>query len=157
MDTVPKVRAARPDMALSGDFIVGFPGETDADFEDTLTLIEEVGYASAYCFKYSPRPGTPAAEDPDQVPDEVVAERLARIQALIHAQQTAFNRSCVGRSLPVLLEKPGREPSQLMGRSPYLQPVHVNGQKAQIGAVLEVKIDSVGTNSLSGHIELVEA
>ncbi|HQX83942.1 MAG TPA: tRNA (N6-isopentenyl adenosine(37)-C2)-methylthiotransferase MiaB [Aestuariivirga sp.] len=157
MDTVAKVRAARPDMALSGDFIVGFPGETDADFEDTLTLIEEVGYASAYCFKYSPRPGTPAAEDPDQVPDEVVAERLARIQALIHAQQTAFNRSCVGRSLPVLLEKPGREPSQLMGRSPYLQPVHVNGQKAQIGAVLEVKIDSVGTNSLSGHIELVEA
>jgi tRNA-2-methylthio-N6-dimethylallyladenosine synthase len=157
LKTVSKVRGARPDMALSGDFIVGFPGETDADFENTLSLIEAVGYASAYSFKYSPRPGTPAAEDPDQVPDEVVTERLARIQALIHAQQTAFNRSCVGKTLPVLLEKPGREQSQLMGRSPYLQPVHVNGQKAQIGAILEVKIDSVGTNSLSGHIELVEA
>jgi tRNA-2-methylthio-N6-dimethylallyladenosine synthase len=157
LKTVSKVRGARPDMALSGDFIVGFPGETDADFEDTLSLIETVGYASAYSFKYSPRPGTPAAEDPDQVPDVVVTERLARIQALIHAQQTAFNRSCLGKTLPVLLEKPGREQSQLMGRSPYLQPVHVNGQKAQIGAILEVKIDSVGTNSLSGHIELVEA
>ena len=157
MDMVAKVRQARPDMALSGDFIVGFPGETDADFEDTLSLIETVGYASAYSFKYSPRPGTPAAEDPDQVPDAVATERLARIQALIHARQTAFNRSCLGKTLPVLMEKPGREQSQLMGRSPYLQPVHVNGQKAQIGTILEVKIDSVGTNSLSGHIELVEA
>ncbi len=155
--TVLQIRGARPDMALSGDFIVGFPGETDADFEDTLNLIESVGYASAYCFKYSPRPGTPAADHPYQVADEVVTERLLRIQALIHAQQTAFNRSCVGKTLPVLLEKPGRERNQLMGRSPYLQPVHVNGQKAQIGMVLDVKIDSVGTNSLSGHIELVEA
>ena len=157
LETVAKVRGARPDMALSGDFIVGFPGETDGDFEDTLYLIEAVGYASAYSFKYSPRPGTPAAEDPDQVPDDVVTERLARIQALIHAQQTAFNRACVAKTLPVLLEKPGREQGQLMGRSPYLQPVHLNGQKAQIGTILEVKIDSVGTNSLSGHIELVEA
>ena len=157
LDIVSKVRGARPDMALSGDFIVGFPGETEADFEDTLKLIESVNYASAYSFKYSPRPGTPAADHPDQVPDDVVTARLARIQALIHAQQTAFNRSCMGKTLPVLLEKAGREQGQLMGRSPYLQPVHVNGQKAQIGTVLEVKIDSVGTNSLSGHIELVEA
>jgi tRNA-2-methylthio-N6-dimethylallyladenosine synthase len=157
LDVVSRVRAARPDMALSGDFIVGFPGETDADFEDTLKLIESVNYACAYSFKYSARPGTPAAEHPDQVTDDVVTERLSRIQALIHAQQTAFNRVCVGKSLPVLLEKPGRAEGQLVGRSPYLQPVHVKGQKAQIGTVLSVKIDSVGTNSLSGHIELVEA
>ncbi len=124
---------------------------------DTLNLIEAVGYAGAYSFKYSPRPGTPAAENPYQVADEAVSERLARIQALIHAQQTAFNRSFLGKTLPVLLEKAGREQSQLMGRSPYLQPVHVNGQKAQIGTILEVKIDGVGTNSLSGHSALVEA
>jgi tRNA-2-methylthio-N6-dimethylallyladenosine synthase len=157
LDTVSKIRAARPDMALSGDFIVGFPGETDEDFDDTLKLIETVQYASAYSFKYSPRPGTPAADYPNQVPDEVVTSRLARIQALIHAQQTAFNKSCVGKALPVLLEKAGRAEGQIMGRSPYLQPVHVSGQKTQIGAVLDVKIDSVGTNSLSGHIRVVEA
>ncbi len=157
LDTVSKIRAARPDMALSGDFIVGFPGETDEDFEDTLKLIETVQYASAYSFRYSPRPGTPAADYPNQIIDEVVTERLARIQALIHAQQTAFNKSCVGKTLPVLLEKAGRAEGQLMGRSPYLQPVHVSGQKTQIGAVLDVKIDSVGTNSLSGHIRAVEA
>ena len=157
LDTVSKIRAARPDMALSGDFIVGFPGETDEDFEDTLKLIETVQYASAYSFRYSPRPGTPAADYPNQIIDEVVTERLARIQALIHARQTAFNKSCVGKTLPVLLEKAGRAEGQLMGRSPYLQPVHVSGQKTQIGAVLDVKIDSVGTNSLSGHIRVVEA
>jgi tRNA-2-methylthio-N6-dimethylallyladenosine synthase len=151
LETVSKVRGARPDMALSGDFIVGFPGETDADFEDTLNLIESVHYACAYSFKYSARPGTPAADYADQVPDDVVTERLARIQALIHAQQTAFNESCLGKTLPVLLEKPGRAEGQLVGRSPYLQPVHVTGQKAQIGIVLDVNIDSVGTNSLSGH------
>ena len=157
LDTVSKIRGARPDIALSGDFIVGFPGESDEDFEDTLKLIETVQYASAYSFKYSPRPGTPAANYPNQVPDEVVTSRLARIQALIHAQQTAFNKSCVGKTLPVLLEKAGRAEGQLMGRSPYLQPVHVSGQKTQIGTVLDVKIDSVGTNSLSGHIRVVEA
>jgi tRNA-2-methylthio-N6-dimethylallyladenosine synthase len=157
LNVVSKVRAARPDMALSGDFIVGFPGETDAEFEDTLKLIESVNYACAYCFKYSARPGTPAADHPDQVPDDVVTARLSRIQALIHAQQTAFNRCCVGKTVPVLFEKPGRDEGQLVGRSPYLQPVHVNGQKAQIGTVLDIKIDSVGTNSLSGHIEVVEA
>jgi tRNA-2-methylthio-N6-dimethylallyladenosine synthase len=157
LNVVSKVRAARPDMAMSGDFIVGFPGETDADFEDTLKLIELVNYACAYCFKYSARPGTPAADHPDQVPDDVVTARLSRIQALIHAQQTAFNRACVSKTLAVLLEKPGRDEGQLVGRSPYLQPVHVEGQKAKIGTVLDVKIDSVGTNSLSGHIGAVEA
>jgi tRNA-2-methylthio-N6-dimethylallyladenosine synthase len=148
---VAKVRAARPDMALSGDFIVGFPGETDADFEATLELIETVGYASAYSFKYSPRPGTPAAEHDNQVPDAVATERLSRIQALIHAKQTAFNTSCNGKTLSVLLEKKGREAGQLVGRSPYLQPVHVSGNIDQIGTVVDVTIDSVGTNSLSGH------
>jgi tRNA-2-methylthio-N6-dimethylallyladenosine synthase len=143
-------------MALSGDFIVGFPGETDADFEDTLKLIESVQYACAYSFKYSARPGTPAADHANQVPDELVTERLTRIQALIHAQQTAFNRSCLGKTLPVLMEKSGRAEGQLVGRSPYLQPVHVKGQKSQIGTVLEVQIDSVGTNSLSGHYGVVE-
>ena len=157
LDIVSRVRAARPDMALSGDFIVGFPGETDADFEDTLKLIETVGYASAYSFKYSARPGTPAAVHPDQVPDDVVTARLARIQALIHAQQTAFNTSCMGKSLPVLLEKPGRDEGQLVGRSPYLQPVHVKGEKSQIGTILDVNIVAVGTNSLSGHYGAVEA
>jgi tRNA-2-methylthio-N6-dimethylallyladenosine synthase len=156
LDVASRVRVARPDMALSGDFIVGFPGETDTDFEDTLRLIESVNYACAYCFKYSARPGTPAADHPDQVPDDVVAARLARIQALIHTQQTAFNRACVGKTLPVLLEKPGRDEGQLVGRSPYLQPIHVKGQKAQIGTVLSVNIVGVGTNSLSGHIGMVE-
>ena len=157
LDTVSKVRKTRPDMALSGDFIVGFPGETDGDFEDTLNLIETVQYACAYSFKYSARPGTPAAEHENQVPDEVVSERLARIQALIHAQQTAFNRSCMGKTLPVLLEKAGRTEGQLVGRSPYLQPVHVKGKMAQIGTLKDVHIDSVGTNSLSGHYGAVEA
>jgi tRNA-2-methylthio-N6-dimethylallyladenosine synthase len=157
LDIVSKVRAARPDMALSGDFIVGFPGETDADFEDTLKLIETVGYASAYSFKYSARPGTPAADHPEQVPNDVVTHRLARIQALIHSQQTAFNTSCMGKSLPVLLEKPGRDEGQLVGRSPYLQPVHVKGEKSQIGTILDVNIVAVGTNSLSGHYGAVEA
>ena len=157
LDIVSKVRAARPDMALSGDFIVGFPGETDTDFEDTLKLIETVGYASAYSFKYSARPGTPAADHPDQVSDDVVTARLARIQALIHAQQTAYNMSCMGKSLPVLLEKPGRDKGQLVGRSPYLQPVHVKGEKSQIGTILDVTIVGVGTNSLSGHYGAVEA
>ena len=156
LDVVSKVRKSRPDMALSGDFIVGFPGETDAEFEDTLNLIETVQYACAYSFKYSARPGTPAAEQANQVPDEVVSERLSRIQALIHAQQTAFNRSCVGKTLAVLLEKPGRSEGQLVGRSPYLQPVHVKGKMAQIGTLKDVQIDSVGTNSLSGHYGVVE-
>ena len=156
LETVTRVRKTRPDMALSGDFIVGFPGETDTDFEDTLKLIESVQYACAYSFKYSARPGTPAAEHANQVPDEVVTERLSRIQALIHAQQTAFNKSCLGKTLSVLLEKKGRVEGQLMGRSPYLQPVHVKGKTAQIGTVLSVSIDSVGTNSLSGHYGVVE-
>jgi tRNA-2-methylthio-N6-dimethylallyladenosine synthase len=118
---VEALRRARPDLALSGDFIVGFPGESDSDFEDTLQLVQEVGYAQAYSFKYSPRPGTPAATHAEQVPEPVKAERLARLQTLLADQQTAFNRSMLGRRMAVLLEKPGKRTGQLAGKSPWLQ------------------------------------
>ena len=147
---IERVRAARADIAVSGDFIVGFPGETDADFNATLDLAREVKYAAAYSFNYSPRPGTPAA-DFAPVPDEVKSARLQQLLGLIHHQQTAFNASCVGLTLPVLIEKPGRNPGQLMGRSPYLQAVHVAGSAHLIGDIIETQITSVGTNSLSGH------
>jgi tRNA-2-methylthio-N6-dimethylallyladenosine synthase len=150
---VARVRAARPDIALSGDFIVGFPGETDADFAATLTLAAVVGYASAFSFKYSPRPGTPAAERPDQVPEPVKAERLARLQARLAETQAAFNADCVGRTLPVLLEKPGRRAGQLAGRSPYLQPVHVEAPADRLGEIVGVRIGATGANSLSGALE----
>ena len=148
---IEKIRAARPDMALSGDFIVGFPGETEKDFESTLSLIREVGYASAYSFKYSPRPGTPAAGQEKQVPEAEKTARLHQLQALIFAQQTAFNASMVGKTLPVLLEKTGRDPGQLIGRSPYLQSVHLEAEKGLIGQIVDTHISGVGTNSLSGH------
>jgi tRNA-2-methylthio-N6-dimethylallyladenosine synthase len=147
---VERIRKARPDIALSSDFIVGFPGETDADFRATLEIIREVRYAGAFSFKYSPRPGTPAADQP-QLPEEVKRARLHELQALIQTQQTAFNASCVNRTLPVLVEKPGRDPGQLMGRSPYLQPVHLEGGNALIGRIIHAHITGVGTNSLSGH------
>jgi tRNA-2-methylthio-N6-dimethylallyladenosine synthase len=146
-----KVRAARPDMAISGDFIVGFPGETDKDFDSTLALVREVRYASAFSFKYSPRPGTPAAEHERQVSDAEKSARLQELQALIHSQQTAFNASLVGRTVSVLLEKPGRDPGQLVGRSPYLQPVHLQADNTLIGRIVDTHITGVGTNSLSGH------
>ena len=119
--TVERLRAARPDLALSSDFIVGYPGESDADFAATLDLVRDIGFAQAFSFKYSPRPGTPAASAADQVPEPVKAERLAELQALLQQQQRAFNAACVGRVLPVLFEKPGRHDGQLVGRSPYLQ------------------------------------
>jgi tRNA-2-methylthio-N6-dimethylallyladenosine synthase len=148
---VEKVRSVRPDIALSGDFIVGFPGETVDDFESTLKIVRDVGYASAYSFKYSPRPGTPAAESDKQVPESEKSARLQELQALIHAQQTAFNAAMVGRTLPVLLEKPGRDPGQLVGRSPYLQAVHLKADQGLIGMIVDTHISGVGTNSLSGH------
>ncbi|HEX8669353.1 MAG TPA: tRNA (N6-isopentenyl adenosine(37)-C2)-methylthiotransferase MiaB, partial [Allosphingosinicella sp.] len=120
-----RVRAARPDIAVSGDFIVGFPGETDAEFEETLKIVEAVNYAQAYSFKYSPRPGTPAATMDGQVAPEVMDERLQRLQALLNAQQLAFNRASVGRRTEVLLERPGKKPGQMVGKSPWLQSVHV--------------------------------
>ena len=148
---IERVRSAKPDIAISGDFIVGFPGETDRDFESTLSLVRDVGYASAFSFKYSPRPGTPAAESDRQVPDGEMSARLHELQTLIHAQQTAFNAAMVGRTVPVLLEKPGRDPGQLVGRSPYLQSVHVQADPTLIGTIVDTHITGVGTNSLSGH------
>ncbi|MCA0431644.1 MAG: tRNA (N6-isopentenyl adenosine(37)-C2)-methylthiotransferase MiaB [Proteobacteria bacterium] len=148
---IARVRAARPDMAMSGDFIVGFPGESDAEFEDTIAVAKAVGYAAAYSFKYSPRPGTPAAELARQVPEEVKSERLQRLQALIIEQQQAFNRSCLGRTLPVLIEKPGRHDGQMIGRSPYLQSVNLKISGNKRGKIVPVAITGVGPNSLSGQ------
>ena len=149
---IARIRAARPDIALSGDFIVGFPGETEADFEATLAVAREVRYAGAFSFKYSPRPGTPAADRADQVPEEVKSGRLARLQALLGAQQKDFNQACLGREMPVLLEKPGRHPGQLIGRSPYLQSVYLDAGGYAIGDMVNVTIDRVGSNALSAHI-----
>ncbi|HEY8615445.1 tRNA (N6-isopentenyl adenosine(37)-C2)-methylthiotransferase MiaB [Phenylobacterium sp.] len=147
---IERIRQARPDIAISGDFIVGFPGERDADFEATLQLVREVGYASAFSFKYSRRPGTPASAMPGQVAEEVKDERLARLQALLDAQQRAFNAAQCGRELPVLFEKPGRHPGQLIGRSPYLQGVHVSAPDRLLGQIVTVKIGDASRNSLAG-------
>ncbi|MCI4662679.1 MAG: tRNA (N6-isopentenyl adenosine(37)-C2)-methylthiotransferase MiaB [Neomegalonema sp.] len=149
LSLIERIRKARPDLALSGDFIVGFPGEDDADFEQTMALVREVGYAQAYSFKYSARPGTPAAGN-DQVPEEVKAARLAALQDLLNEQQARFNSRCVGQTMPILLEKPGREPGQLVGRSPYLQPVHLNAAAERVGEIVEVRIEQAMRNSLSG-------
>lgn len=149
---VGELRAARPDLALSSDFIVGFPGETEADFEATLALVEEIGFAQAYSFKYSPRPGTPAAAMPNQVAEEVKAERLARLQTLLNAQQVAFNRSCVGTTMPVLLDRRGAKPGQLVGRSPYMQAVHVAAGEHLMGEIVPLLIDGAHPNSLSGRL-----
>ncbi len=148
--TLDRVRAARPDIALSGDFIVGFPGETDADFEATLSIVAEAGYAQAYSFKYSPRPGTPAAIMPDQVPEMVKDERLARLQAAISAGAEAFNRASVGRHTEILLERPGRKPGQLIGKTPWLQSAVVSVPGACIGDLIAVEITA-------GHANSVEA
>ncbi|MCY6382762.1 tRNA (N6-isopentenyl adenosine(37)-C2)-methylthiotransferase MiaB [Hoeflea prorocentri] len=145
---VERIRSARPDIALSGDFIVGFPGESDADFEDTLRLIETVRYAQAFSFKYSPRPGTPGAEREDQVAEDVKSQRLERLQALLRKQQTDFAQSCVGTEIDLLLEKPGKLPGQLIGRSPWLQPVIVDANSSQIGEIIRVRITQAGANSL---------
>jgi tRNA-2-methylthio-N6-dimethylallyladenosine synthase len=146
---VQKLRAARPELALSSDFIVGHPGETDADFAATLDLVREVGFAQAYSFRYSPRPGTPAAGAPGQVPEDVKERRLAELQALLRTQQARFNASCVGLTLPVLFTGPGRHPGQIVGRSPFLQPVHVNGSATLVGTETRVTIAAALPNSLS--------
>jgi tRNA-2-methylthio-N6-dimethylallyladenosine synthase len=152
---IDRIRSAKPDIAISGDFIVGFPGETDNEFEDTLQITREVGYASAYCFKYSPRPGTPAAERDGQISDRVKSDRLARLQALMVEQTVAFNASCVGKTFDVLLEKPGRQKGQLIGRSPYLQSIHLAANGLKIGDIAPISIKSIGPNSLSGQYEAV--
>ncbi|WDZ76970.1 tRNA (N6-isopentenyl adenosine(37)-C2)-methylthiotransferase MiaB [Ensifer adhaerens] len=145
---IERIRAVQPDLALSGDFIVGFPGETDEDFEDTMRLVDVVGYAQAFSFKYSTRPGTPGAELGDQVPEDVKAKRLEKLQALLFSQQRAFAESCVGREIDLLLEKQGRMPGQLVGRSPWLQPVNVDAKASQIGDIIKVRIIKAGPNSL---------
>jgi tRNA-2-methylthio-N6-dimethylallyladenosine synthase len=149
---IEKIRAARPDMALSTDIIVGFPGESDAEFEATLDMVRRVTFAQAYSFKYSPRPGTPAANMDLQIADEVKAERLARLQSLLRRQQAAFNQSQIGRAMPILLEKKGRKGGQLAGRSPYLQAVHVECDETRIGEIALTRVTSAGANSLSGVI-----
>ena len=151
MRILDRVRAVRPDIAFSGDFIVGFPGETDADFEDTLSLVREVGHAQAYSFKYSPRPGTPAADMADQIPMPLMDERLQRLQAQIVADQTAFNDKTVGRTTDVLLERPGKFAGQLTGKSPWLQSVHVLAPDLSIGDIVTVQISDSGPLSLKGE------
>ncbi|MEM9231988.1 MAG: tRNA (N6-isopentenyl adenosine(37)-C2)-methylthiotransferase MiaB [Pseudomonadota bacterium] len=150
LDILRRMRDARPDIALSGDFIVGFPGETEEDFEATLALCEEVRYAQAFSFKYSARPGTPAATR-DEVPEDEKSERLQRLQALLAEHQSEFQASMVGSTLPVLLEKPGRLPGQMVGRSPYLQPVHMQADPSDAGRIVEAKILHTERNSLAGE------
>jgi tRNA-2-methylthio-N6-dimethylallyladenosine synthase len=146
---IERVRATRPDMAISGDFIVGFPGETEADFQATLDVVKAVRYASAYSFKYSERPGTPAAERKQQVPEAEKLDRLYRLQSLLTQQLNDFNQACVGRTLSVLVEKPGRNAGQVIGRSPYLQSVHFDHPQGREGQIVPCRIDATRTNSLS--------
>jgi tRNA-2-methylthio-N6-dimethylallyladenosine synthase len=147
---IERARNARPDLALTSDFIVGFPGETDDDFADTLSLVREVGFYGAYTFKYSPRPGTPGADMSDQVAEDVKTERLHRLQDEIVRNQAAFNRNCLGRNLSVLFEREGRYPGQLVGRSPYLQPVQVTAPSSLIGNIADVSVTEISSNSLFG-------
>jgi tRNA-2-methylthio-N6-dimethylallyladenosine synthase len=153
---VARLREARPDLAFSSDFIVGFPGESDADFAATLALVREIGYAQAFSFKYSPRPGTPAATMPGQIPDAVKSERLAILQRLLTEQQRAFNGACLGRTLTVLFEKPGRRAGQLVGRSPYLQAVHAAAPDRLLGAVVPVRLVAAMPNSLAGDVVMAD-
>jgi len=145
-----RVKAVRPDIALSGDFIVGFPGETDAEFEETVRLVETVGYAQCFSFKYSPRPGTPAATIVDQIAPEVMDERLQRLQAALNRTQFAFNQASVGKSCEVLVERRGKLPGQWLGKSPWLQSVHFLADAA-IGDLVQVDLIEAGANSLAGR------
>lgn len=149
---IQQIRAARPDIAMSTDIIVGFPGESDEDFEKTLEVVRSVTFAQAYSFKYSARPGTPAAKSAGQVPDEVKTERLARLQLLLASQQKAFNEAMVGRTVPVLFERKGRQPGWLAGRTPYLQIVHAEASDSRLGELIPVEIQSASSNSLSGVV-----
>ena len=156
LGVVDKLRTARPDIALSSDFIVGFPDETEEDFRQTMNLVKTVGYAQAYSFKYSPRPGTPAAAGEIQIEDEIKWERLQVLQNLLVEQQSKFNQSLVGAATEILIEKPGRYPGQLVGRTPYLQPVHVaaksDNQELNIGDIIQVNITGSSSNSLMGTL-----
>ncbi len=149
---IDALRAARPDLELSSDFIVGFPGETEEDFEDTMRLVERVRYAQAYSFKYSPRPGTPAAGSEDAVPEEVKQVRLEKLQALLGEQQQDYNQQTVGKTLPVLIEKSGRKAGQIVGRTPYMQSVHMVASSALIGSVQQVDITGLTGHGLTGVV-----
>jgi tRNA-2-methylthio-N6-dimethylallyladenosine synthase len=153
---IARVRQARPDIAVSSDFIVGFPGETEQDVEDTLALVRDIGFAQSYSFKYSPRPGTPAADREDQIPEDVKTDRLLRLQAVLEDQQVRYNAASVGKIMPVLMERIGRDTGQLVGRTPYLQLIHVDGHvdgpKALVGHVANVKVTDFRQMSLSGVV-----
>jgi tRNA-2-methylthio-N6-dimethylallyladenosine synthase len=152
VEVVSRLLEARPDMALTSDFIVGFPGETEDDFAATLSLVSEIGYSGAFSFKYSPRPGTPGADMDDQVEEGTKSDRLHRLQQAIDRDQAIFNRRCVGRTLSVLFERPGRYNGQIVGRSPYLQPVQIEAPPLLIGAIAAVTITEVASNSLFGAL-----
>jgi tRNA-2-methylthio-N6-dimethylallyladenosine synthase len=149
---IERIRSARPDLALAGDFIVGFPGETDVDFADTLTIVDEAAYMGAFTFKYSPRPGTPAAGAADQVPEDVKNARLYELQARIDARAAAFMQEQVDATIDVLFERRGREAGQIVGRSPWLMPVHVDAPAEMIGTIQRVVVARAGTNSLFGAL-----
>jgi tRNA-2-methylthio-N6-dimethylallyladenosine synthase len=156
-DVVARLREARPGLALTSDFIIGFPGESEADFAETLSLVNDVGFSGAFSFKYSPRPGTPGSEMDDQIDEDTKSARLHRLQAAIDCQQDAFNQSCLGRTFDVLFEKPGRYPGQLVGRSPYLQPVQVTAPTTMIGEIVPVTITEIASNSLFGALNHTRA
>jgi tRNA-2-methylthio-N6-dimethylallyladenosine synthase len=149
---IDRLREVRPDLALSGDFIVGFPGESDRDFADTLSLVDRVGYASAYSFKYSPRPGTPAAVEEVQVPEHVKAERLEALQQLLNAQQYAFNKSTEGREMKILVERAGGRPGQVAGRSPYMQAVNIEADAGLVGNIVSCRVTEARQNSIVGAL-----
>jgi len=155
-EIIASVRKARPDIAMSSDFIVGFPGETEEDFEATLQLIRGVTYAFAYSFKYSPRPGTPAANMQEQIHEKVKTERIQRLQALLNEQQVAFNESTVGKVMPVLFDRKGAKDGQLHGRTPYNQAIHVNGHERLYGQIMDVTVTDARANSLAGEIAMTE-
>jgi tRNA-2-methylthio-N6-dimethylallyladenosine synthase len=152
LDIIDRLRKARPDIGFSSDFIIGFPGESDQDFEDTMALVRQVHFASAYSFNYSPRPGTPAAADDRQVEEHVKNERLYRLQALLREQQTAFNAASVGQTMPVLLLRDGKHDGQLLGKSPWMQSVHVSGAEAYRGQIVDMAITGGYLTSLAGEI-----
>jgi tRNA-2-methylthio-N6-dimethylallyladenosine synthase len=154
---IDRLRSVQPAMAFTSDFIVGFPGETDADFQDTMRLIEDVSFAGAFSFKYSPRPGTPASDMDDQVPETVKVERLKVLQELVDRQLSAFSRNCIGGTLDILFEKIGRMPGQIVGKSPYLQPVQVMASPSLIGTIAPVRIDDTGSYSLFGTLSAQNA
>ena len=152
--TVDKLLAARPDLKLSSDFIVGFPGESGQDFKATMELAREFQFIQAYSFKYSPRPGTPGALMQDQIPEALQSERLAALQEVLEQNQISFNQECIGRDMPVLFDRQGRKGGQLVGRTPYMQPVHVQAPDEMFGQIAEVNLTSAHANSLGGELNL---